>query len=332
MQQERSDVFSISMIELLLIIMFSLLIVMVLLNSNLQKKQAVLDDLRGKIHSVDDDLHKVHEKLGLEHREYEQPLDLNEAVAQLQQFAEELNTSFSTPEADNILARMKIDDVWTSLTRLTDNNFDMIDLIKKLEEIKSEVKELKKDNQNKIKMIEDQQVREDQLNNELAVLQEINEHKDDVKALIEEYREREEGFKEEIARTREKNNSLKNQVKYLAGTGLVHPPCWSDPETGKIEYTFKVVVTDNDVYIKNIFPEYRNKEYLSITNHKDYDDVSMSFDRFRREMQVFLKHAKAQTPECRYFSIIQDKTSANSKSEWKRGLKSVESSFYKLEI
>ena len=287
MQKERSDVFSISMIELLLIIMFSLLIVMVLLNSTLKKKQDVVDLLNKQIANVKITMQETEKKLSVLSDVDDAPLDLNQAVAQLQAMANNLNRKFTRPEAESVLARMSIDEVWTSLAKLSKDKFSVDNLIKKINELESEILENKGKQLNSYKNFEE---------------------------------------------IKKENTKLKNQVRYLANNGLVYPPCWSDPVTGAIEYTFKVTIMDEQIYIENHFPDYRNEEFLKITNNKSYDKDMMSPSRFQSEMQFFLKYAKKQIPECRYFSIVVDKTSASSKKEWKRGLRAVESSFYKLEL
>ena len=287
MKHENSDVFSISMIELLLIIMFSLLIVMALLNSSLKAKEKTLNELSDKVHIAEENLRNMSEVLGVDNSINNGPLTLNEAVAQLQQLAENLHISFTSDEAKSVLAKMTIDDVWSSLSKVTEEGYDARKLLKTIDRLKSEV---------------------DKLND---------------------------AYHKQISSTEEyaKNNKkLRNQLKYLEGKGLVYPPCWSDSESGKIEYTFKLVVNNDYIVIENSFPKYRMNDYLAITKSKDYSKEKMTPKLFRQTMSIFLEHAKEQSPECRYFVLVQDDTSKGAKTEWKTGLKAIESAFYKLEI
>lgn len=294
---EKDDIFFISMTELLLIIMFALLIVMVILNSSLQEKnKASKEEIQTAIKLVTT-LDNIAQQLGLpevesnssEEKDSAQDIthqstpELIEVLSQIQALVKALDVTVNSDEAKEVLARMDLEEVWTTLAPLSIESIDLESIIEKLREIQQKANQL------------------DALNQEL---------------------------RDEKEKVSKENNNLKGQIEHLSAKGLELPPCWAT-ETGKPEYTFQVTVHDEHLRVETIFPEHRYIQYTNLVT-EDYNGMAFGHDDFKREMYIFYKHARESVPECRYFVKVADETSAASKKEYKTGLSAIESVFYKF--
>lgn len=310
MSSRKDDIFSISVTELLLIIMFALLIVMILLNSELKSE---VDEHKNVVQQFDEftkELEHVTQSLGLTTiPQKPASLELNEAVAQMQALVKALKASVESEAAKEVLAKMKLDDVWTSLTKVSEDNLNIPSLLATLKEVNEELQKcLEELNDTKEQLLEAKE----------QIAQALNE-KGDVEKELQEY-------ESELVKVKTENQNLIGQVENLSN-GLEFPPCWASPE-GKPQYTYLVTVQDDNLLVSSTYPEERKEEYFALMA-SDYEGKSFTLDEFATTFQIFYTDATKSVPECRYFVKVQDATSPDSKREYKTGLKVVESIFYK---
>ncbi|GGD74684.1 hypothetical protein [Lacimicrobium alkaliphilum] len=255
-------------------------------------------------------LQGINDALGLTPKTKEPAsMELTEAVAQMQALVKALKNSVESDEAAKVLAKMKLDEVWSSLTKINSENINIPELLaaiekanealeKCLEELK-DTKERLANNERKRKNIEKE-------NKELR--QELATKDAEFKAVEEE------------------NYNLIGQVENLSN-GLEFPPCWATAD-GRAQYTFLVAVRDNSLAVSSIYPGSRQEAYYKLVG-KDYDNTELSLNGFTEQLSVFYQAAVNSKPECRYFVKVADETSVGAKSEYKQGLQMVESIFYK---
>lgn len=310
MSRNKDDIFSISVTELLLIIMFALLIVMILLNATTQTK---LDEQKGMVVQYEKmtlTLKEISDALGLSSEGEDQAsLALTEAVAQMQALLKALKYSVESDEAAQVLAKMKLDDVWSSLAKVNNQNINIAELLatvqrtsKVLEECLKELEDTKKN----LAKNEEYQKRKEQEN----------------KRLKNEIAKREEDYKE----LKVENSNLIGQVENLSN-GLEFPPCWATAD-GRAQYTFIVSVKDDSLIVTSVYPAERKNAYFQMMN-SNYNNSEFSLNEFTQQLDVFYKDAISRKPECRYFVKVVDETSVGAKSEYKLGLQKIESIFYK---
>ena len=364
-QCKQDEIFHLSVTELLLIIMFALMVVMFLLNSTLQNN--ILDDNNNKkqVHSLLNDVNRISQQLGLSDGVYgESPLELTAAIAQLQFLIEQLDKVTNSNEASQVLNKMSLDEVWSTLVSLNETETNLNDILlklkKKIKKIESENEDLNKEIPIIKKLLAKEQLINKDLKRKIPLLNKnVNDHlinneklmaeklkiKNDLNGLINENKklisavnenslvanDLEKKIKElnnEKASLVKNNKELIIKFKRVTGKGMVYPPCWIDDDA-KIQYTFRLVVTDNKIRIENIFPLNRYDEYSLITKKIDYNKKYLTHGEFRNKMSSFLSFSKKQIPECRFYVKVKDETSRGAKAQWKRGLSSVESAFYK---
>jgi len=310
MKSSKDDVFNISVTELLLIIMFSLLVAMVLLNSTLQKEVEAKKETFEEFTQLTQQLIDVNNKLGLESPVIKPAsIELSAAIAQMQALVKALKHSVESEEAAQVLAKMKLDDVWTSLTKANNSDIDVPVLLATLNEVNKELeacllKKGKLDAQlKKLANKSTEQAAEiDDLHNKLSESQNA------------------------FDQAKSENENLIGQVENLSN-GLEFPPCWATPE-GKAQYTYLVTVLDDSLVLNSIYPDERRGEYLKLMT-SDFNAQPLFLDEFKKTLNTFYTTAVARVPECRFFVQVKDATSSDSKKEYKQGLKTVESIFYK---
>jgi hypothetical protein len=319
MKNNKEDVFNISVTEILLIIMFSLLVVMVILSSSLQKE---INENKSNIKDftlIKNDIYEINKVLGIEASQAPQVpeehasttkhvnIEINQAVAQMQALIKALKRSVESPEASEVLAKMKIDDVWTSLAKVNKNNFETKELLATINKLNEELAVC--------------------INEKLRLEAIISATKDTDK-VIDNLQKSLTVAKDELSKSNTKNKNLIGQVENLSN-GLELPPCWATEE-GKIQYTYLVTVHDEYLELNSIYPEERSLDYKLLVA-SDFNEKRLSLNEFKSQLNEFYTKGVNSTPECRFFVQIEDKTSSNAKEQWKLGLKTVESIFYKYE-
>ncbi|ARD45112.1 hypothetical protein [Colwellia sp. PAMC 21821] len=309
MATKQDDVFNLSVTELLLIIMFSLLVVMVLLNSTLSEEIEKKREASKEYTELANELEKINTQLGLKDPvKKEINLELNEAVAQMRSLVQALKKSVESDAAEQVLAKMKLNDVWTTLSRIKEDNLDIPELIKALTKLNKELEDCLSKNTELSEKLDNVS---DRFRNLEAIEKELTDTKKQLKkALVD-------------------NKNLTGQVANLSN-GLEFPPCWATEE-GKAQYTYRVTVYDDSLHVNTIYPSSREESYISLMG-KSSLDKRFSLQEFKIQFGVFYTKAVNSVPECRFFVQVYDATSPNSKDEWKEGLNTIESIFYKYEV
>jgi uncharacterized coiled-coil protein SlyX len=310
MKSTKDDVFNISVTELLLIIMFSLLVAMVLLNSSLQKEVEAKKETFEEFTQLTQQLIDVNNKLGLESPVIESAsIELSAAIAQMQALVKALKHSVESEEAAQVLAKMKLDDVWTSLTKANNSDINVPELLATLNEVNKELEEC---------LLEKDKVD--------AQLKELANKSTEQAVEIDELQDKLSESQNAFDQAKSENENLIGQVENLSN-GLEFPPCWATPE-GKAQYTYLVTVLDDSIVLNSIYPDERREEYSKLMT-SDFNEQPLSLGDFKKSLNIFYTTAVASVPECRFFVQVKDATSSDSKKEYKQGLKTVESIFYK---
>jgi uncharacterized coiled-coil protein SlyX len=310
MKSTKDDVFNISVTELLLIIMFSLLVAMVLLNSSLQKEVEAKKETFEEFTQLTQQLINVNNKLGLESPVIESAsIELSAAIAQMQALVKALKHSVESEEAAQVLAKMKLDDVWTSLTKANNSDINVPELLATLNEVNKELEEC---------LLEKDKVD--------AQLKELANKSTEQAVEIDELQDKLSESQNAFDQAKSENENLIGQVENLSN-GLEFPPCWATPE-GKAQYTYLVTVLDDSIVLNSIYPDERREEYSKLMT-SDFNEQPLSLGDFKKSLNIFYTTAVASVPECRFFVQVKDATSSDSKKEYKQGLKTVESIFYK---
>ncbi|QYK05836.1 hypothetical protein [Shewanella zhangzhouensis] len=324
MSKDKDDVFSISVTELLLILMFALLIVMILMNSTLTRDLSTAREQEQNYIKLIENLESVTKKLGLEAQFNEGvSTELSTALAQLQALIKALEKSVESPEAASVLAKMTLNEVWTSLGRLTESDINFAELLKSINRLNEELRdcltELEKSNrkfaEEKIKSGEQQQA-----------LSKLKEEKERLKKALAKSEIMLAAATSEIVKNKVDIENLIGQVTNLSN-GLELPPCWATKE-GKPQYTYSIEVSDDALYVTSIYPEERKAAYELLMD-KDFEAERIVVSDFYGRFDIFYKTAVSSNPECRFFVQVKDSTSPAAKQEYKAGLRAVESIFYK---
>ncbi|MGH8547149.1 MAG: hypothetical protein ACRERU_00800 [Methylococcales bacterium] len=113
-----------------------------------------------------------------------------------------------------------------------------------------------------------------------------------------------------------------------AGTGLDHLPCWTDPESGEIEYLVRILLLEDRLKIDAAWPASRDKAVEKLTSLRVLANRTVSAQEFSRLAGPILAWSRQQKPECRHFVRIQDHEST-TKTAFKRQLRLIETFFYK---
>ncbi|MGD7037241.1 hypothetical protein [Methylotuvimicrobium buryatense] len=105
-------------------------------------------------------------------------------------------------------------------------------------------------------------------------------------------------------------SDLKGQVAYLqnrlsSGPGRDHPPCWADENTGRIEYLFDIVITQEGLVVDKAWPEHRNSEALDLPRIKNVLGKVVSKGKFINETIEIFNISKKK--ECRHFVILKNR-------------------------
>jgi DNA repair exonuclease SbcCD ATPase subunit len=331
MKSSKDDVFNISVTELLLIIMFSLLVAMVLLSSSLQKEVAAKKETLEEFTKLTQQLIDVNNTLGLQ-RPVIKPasIELSAAIAQMQALVKALKHSVESEAAAQVLAKMKLDDVWTSLTKANNSDIEVAELLAALNEVNKELEAsvLEKDKLDaQLKELANKSTEQaaemDDWQNKLSNAQnELSESKNELSVSQNKLSESQNAFDQ----AKSENENLIGQVENLSN-GLEFPPCWATPQ-GKAQYTYLVTVLDDSLILNSIYPDERRDEYLKLMT-TDFNEQPLSLHEFKKTLNIFYTTAVASVPECRFFVQVKDATSSDSKKEYKQGLKTVEYIFYK---
>lgn len=129
----------------------------------------------------------------------------------------------------------------------------------------------------------------------------------------------------------QKQGQVANMQRTLEryGRGTEKPACWADPETGKPRYIYDIGLTSGGLIVRHAAtPPWAESRGLPI-NEIPYD--------MELKPQGFISEARpifvwSEENECRFFVRAYDVTEATEKATYKRHMRFLESSFYKYEV
>ena len=134
--------------------------------------------------------------------------------------------------------------------------------------------------------------------------------------------------KNRIAQSEQRN--LRGQFHFLRqqlkNNGLDHPPCWADPESGNIQYLYRITIYEHTIKIEPVWPDSRNRELNSIPGAQALAGQTLDLEVFKSKVEPVYQWSKAR--DCRHFVKIHDDP-MTTKHTFKKALLTIESVFYK---
>jgi Tfp pilus assembly protein PilN len=137
---------------------------------------------------------------------------------------------------------------------------------------------------------------------------------------------------EKVKELLQKSNDFRGQNKNLratlakAGNGLDHPPCWADPETGRIQYVYNVIINEASIEFLPGWPKSRNEQALADPHIIQIAGLYTSNEMMWKVTKSLYEDSVKK--ECKHFVRIYDH--AKSKDSFKRYLFGIENHFYKF--
>lgn len=125
------------------------------------------------------------------------------------------------------------------------------------------------------------------------------------------------------------NKSLRKIVK-AGGNGTQKPACWADPITGKAKYIYDVGLTSAGLIIrKREYPTWAAARNLPLLTVRSWKKI-YSPGQFRQALSPILEWSKNQ--DCRFYVRVFDITKKEEKLIFKQLMRVLEGVFYKYEI
>ena len=124
--------------------------------------------------------------------------------------------------------------------------------------------------------------------------------------------------------------NLRGQLHFLQqqlkGNGLDHPPCWADPETGTIQYLYRITIHEQTLRIEPAWPDSRSNDIRAIPGALNLAGQTLDLETFKVKAEPVYQWSNAH--ECRHFVRIHDDP-LTTKHTFKTALLTIESVFYK---
>ncbi len=135
---------------------------------------------------------------------------------------------------------------------------------------------------------------------------------------------------QQVEKSRNEKQLLQGRVAYLQnklkGSGLDHPPCWADPQTGVVEYLYSMTLYENKITIAAAWPAHRKADLRLIPGAENLAGQSITQQQLQHKVAPIFAWSKEHA--CRHFvRIIDDQKT--SKEAFKRKMLAVEAYFYK---
>ena len=114
------------------------------------------------------------------------------------------------------------------------------------------------------------------------------------------------------------------------GHGTEYPPCWAEPETGRIEYIFDVaLLADGFLVRKRDLPD-RAEDWQALPLEWRVVEQRLDAETFLARFAPL--YAWSVEHECRFFVRAFDETGPTEKAIYKRQMRVLEARFYKYEV
>lgn len=135
---------------------------------------------------------------------------------------------------------------------------------------------------------------------------------------------------QQVEKSRKEKQLLQGRVAYmqnkLKGSGLDHPPCWADPQTGAVEYLYSMTLYEKKIKITAAWPDHRKADLRLIPGAEKLAGQSVTQQQLQQKVAPIFAWSKEH--ECRHFVRIKD-DQQTSKEAFKRQMLAVEAYFYK---
>ena len=135
---------------------------------------------------------------------------------------------------------------------------------------------------------------------------------------------------QQVEKYQQQQQLLKGRVAYmqkkLNGNGLDHPPCWADPQSGAVEYLYKITLYQQRMLIEAAWPEHRKDDLRLIPGAENLAGQSITMQQLKQRVKPVFAWSKAH--ECRHFIRIKD-DKHTSKKAFKQQMLAIETYFYK---
>lgn len=128
---------------------------------------------------------------------------------------------------------------------------------------------------------------------------------------------------------------LQGRVKYYearkgARDGTEHPPCWTNPTTGRIESIFLVALTSSGIVVRDNPIPHRIDDKKSLPIQQVVLEEELLPQRFLALSRPLFEWSRNK--DCRFFVDVYDKGKDWEKEIYKRMLRTVQTHFYTDEI
>ena len=135
---------------------------------------------------------------------------------------------------------------------------------------------------------------------------------------------------QQVEKQQQQQQLLKGRVAYmqkkLKRDGLDHPPCWANPQTGAVEYLYKITLYQQRMLIEAAWPEHRKDDLRLIPGAEKLAGQSITVQQLKQRVKPVFDWSKAH--ECRHFIRIKD-DKHTSKQAFKQQMLAIETYFYK---
>ena len=135
---------------------------------------------------------------------------------------------------------------------------------------------------------------------------------------------------QQVEKYQQQQQLLKGRVAYmqkkLKGEGLDHPPCWANPQSGAVEYLYKITLYQHRMVFEAAWPEHRNDDLRLIPGAENLAGQSITLQQLKQRVKPVFAWSKAH--ECRHFIRIKDDKNT-SKQAFKQQMLALETYFYK---
>lgn len=136
-------------------------------------------------------------------------------------------------------------------------------------------------------------------------------------------------LEQELNRLKEQTQNWKKKLNAI-GKGTEAPACWTNANTGKIEYIFDVRITSNGLIIQDNELVHRIQEQSELPLIEVEYNTELNTSSFKSALLPLYEWSKAK--QCRFFVRTYDQTSPLEKNSYKKYMRTIGSIFYYYEV
>ncbi len=124
------------------------------------------------------------------------------------------------------------------------------------------------------------------------------------------------------------NKNLSEKLK-ATGRGTQFPPCWASPDTGRPEYIFDILIGSSGLTIRRNDLPLRAEQFEALPAQGIEFGRELSQAEFRQQTAPLRIWGDQQEQKCRFFVRLYDATKVDEKNTFKKYMLTTEESFYK---